>query len=114
MGFAVIGVIVSCAWQVASWELANANLQEDMRDMASQAGTRVGFVAPPSDQEIALLIMRKARDHGIELALAQVTVRRTNPGEHSTLYLAADYTVPVNLGPFSFRLHFRPATNMGT
>jgi hypothetical protein len=100
-------------WQIGSWELADMNLQEEMHDLASQAGIHVGFVPPPSsDEDVSRAIIRRAKEHGIELNPTQVTVRRTNPGEKtSTLYLAADYTVPVNLAFFSFNLHFTPSSD---
>jgi len=36
----------------------------------------------------------------------QVTVRRTGEGVSAVIYLAADYTEPVNLPGLSFNLHF--------
>ncbi|MGA2743145.1 MAG: hypothetical protein ABSE44_00495 [Candidatus Sulfotelmatobacter sp.] len=33
------------------------------------------------------------------------------PGEKSILYVAADYTVPVNLVFYSFNLHFTPSSD---
>jgi hypothetical protein len=111
LGIAVLVLMVLVGWQVGSWELANMNLQEEMQDLASQAGTHVGFVPPSSDEEVSHAIIRRAREHGIELKLTQVTVRRTNPGEKSTLYVAADYTVPVSLAFFSFKLHFTPSSD---
>jgi hypothetical protein len=111
-GIAVLVLMVLVGWQVGSWELSNMNLQEEMQDLASQAGTHVGFVPPSSDEEVSRAIIRRAKEHGIELNPTQVTVRRTNPGEKtSTLYLAADYTVPVNLAFFSFKLHFAPSSD---
>ncbi len=98
-------------WQIGAWELANINLQEDMRDLASQAGAHIGVVAPMSDEDLSRAIVRKAWDHGIELKPTEVTVRRTDTGETSRLYLAADYTVPVNLPLVSFTLHFMPSSD---
>jgi hypothetical protein len=105
---AVVILVGSPVWQIGAWEVANMNLQEEMRDMASQAGARVGAVAPSSDEDLSRSIILKAKDHDIELQPAQITVRRTISGETSTLYLAADYTVPVNLLFVSFSLHFTP------
>ena len=109
LALTVIVLIVMAAWQIGAWEIANINLQEDMRDMASQAGTRFGVVVPPSDEELMRAVIGKAKERGIDLAPNQVTVKRTNPGEHSTLYLAADYKVPVKLPFVSFSLHFKPS-----
>ena len=109
-GLAVFVLTVSAAWQVATWEIANTNLQDDLRDMGAQAGTHIGVVAPNSDEEMNRAVIRKAKEHGVELSPAQITVRRIGSGERTTFYLAADYTVPVNLGLFSFRLHFTPSS----
>jgi len=108
---AVLVLTIMAGWQIGAGEVANINLQEDMRDLASQAGAHIGVVAPMSDEDLSRAIVRKAGDHGIELKPTEVTVRRTNTGEISSLYLAADYTVPVNLMVVSFRLHFTPSSS---
>lgn len=107
---AIVIVAMVAGWQVGTAEIANLNLQEDLRDMASQAGTHVGVVAPSTDEETARTIVRKASEHGIELSPDQVTVRRATSGEMSTWYLAADYTAPVHLGVVTLRLHFTPSS----
>ena len=108
---AVLGLIVFAAWQVGAAVIANMSFQEDIRDLAAQAGTHVGFVIPRSDEQVTQVVIQKAAERGIELAPAQITVRRTQNGELSTWYLAADYTVPVSLGITSFRLHFTPSSD---
>jgi len=40
--------------------------------------------------------------------LDQVTLDRTGTGLQSTVYLEADYVVPVTLPGFDFTLHFTP------
>ena len=112
LGIALLALLISTAWQIAAWEIANANLQEEMRDMASQSGTRIGLLAPPSDDDLTAAVIRKAKEHGIDLAPPQVTVRRVNPGEKSMISLSADYTVPVNLIVYSFHLHFAPSSDL--
>ncbi|HTW58073.1 MAG TPA: hypothetical protein VMD99_08085 [Terriglobales bacterium] len=109
LSLAVLVLAITAGWQTGSWELANMNFQEDIHDMASQAGAHTGVVAPASDEDLVRAVMRKAEEHGIELKPDQVTVRRTGSGQESTLYLAADYTVQVNLLLFSFHLHFAPS-----
>jgi hypothetical protein len=107
---AVLAVAIMAGWQIAAAELAKVNFQEDLRDMASQAGTHIGVVAPSSEERVTQTIIRKAHDHGIELTPQQITVRRTQNGELSTWYLAADYAVPIKLGIFSFNMHFIPSS----
>jgi hypothetical protein len=43
-------------------ELANTNLQEDLRDMASQAGSHIGFIPPMSDEDASSAVVRKAKE----------------------------------------------------
>jgi len=111
VGLTILVLVMMAGWQIGACEIANMNLQEDIRDMASQAGAHVGVVVPRSDEDVGRDVIRKAKEHGIELQLDQVTVRRTNSGETSTLYVAADYTVPVKLVLFSFNLHFTPSSD---
>jgi hypothetical protein len=107
----VLILAVTMAWQIGSAEIANMNLREDMHDLASQAGTHVGFVTPSSDEEVSNSVIRRAKEHGIELQPSEVTVRRINPGEHSTLYIAADYKVATHVLALSFNLHFTPSSD---
>jgi len=111
VGLAVVALTGSAAWQVATWEIASTNLQDDLRDMGTQAGTHIGVVAPNSYEEMNRAVIRKAKEHGVELSPAQITVRRIGSGERTTFYLAADYIAPVNLGLFSFHLHFTPSSD---
>lgn len=108
---ALVLVVVAShvAWQIGVAELANVNFREDIRDLAAQAGTNIGLVQKKSDDEIVLSVIGRARNHGIELQPSQETVRRTDSGERTNLYLAADYT-SVNLLSVSFTLHFRPSS----
>jgi type III secretion system FlhB-like substrate exporter len=111
LGLAVLVLVITAGWQIGSAEVANMNLQEEIRDMASQAGTHLGIVVPKSDDDVRDEVVRKAKEHGIDLQSDQVTVRRINPGEKSILHVSADYTVPVNLLLFSFNLHFAPSSD---
>ena len=107
-GVAILLVIWSAGWQIGKWELANVELRDDMHDMASQLGARIGFSAPLSDEEFRNEVMRKAQKYGIQLSPEQVTVVRTGEGLDTRMYLAANYSVPVQLPGFSFHLHFTP------
>ena len=110
VGVVVLVLVVTAAWQVTSWELENINFQEELRDMGSQAGVHMGVVVPLSDEEMVGAAIHKAEEHGIELRPDQITVQRIGSGEKSTMYLQADYRVPVKLLFFSFSLHFTPSS----
>jgi hypothetical protein len=109
-GIAVLVVMVVMGWQIGSCELANIELEDDMQDLASQAGSRIGFVEPRSDEDLRRAVMRKAKEHDIELDPDQVRVQRTASGDISTVHLAADYVVLVKLPGWAFSLHFTPST----
>jgi hypothetical protein len=109
LGIAVFVVIVIVGWQIGSCELANMELQDDMQDLASQAGAHIGFVEPRSDEDLRRAVMRKAKEHDIDLDPEQVSVQRSGSAGTSTVYLAADYTAPVKLPGGFFTLHFKPS-----
>jgi len=107
-GAAILFLICSTGWQIGACELANVELREDMHDMASQLGPRIGHGNGLSDEGFRNEVIRKASKYDIHLAPEQVTVVRNGEGFQATMYLAADYTIPINLPGFSFRLHFNP------
>lgn len=95
-------------WQVGASELANVELRDDMKDMASQLGGRIGLTDGKSDNDFRNDILNKARKYDIQLSPQQVTVERRGEGIYATMYLAADYKAPIHLPGFSFQLHFNP------
>ena len=112
IGVAILVTAGTAAWRVSACEIANMNFQEDLRDMGSQAGMHVGVAAASSDDDMNSAVIRKAKEYGIELAPSQVRVERHIGYQNAiTFHLAADYTVPVKLGLFSFSLHFNPSSD---
>ena len=110
LGLAVLALAVAVGWQIASCEIANLELQTDMRDIAAQVGARIGLEAPNSDEDLRNAVIHKAREHDIQLEPGQVTVQRTTNGKTLTIYLAADYKARVNLLLYSITLHFTPSS----
>ena len=111
LGVAVLVLAVSTGWQISAAVVANMNFQEDLRDLGSQAGAHVGVVVPPgSDEDAARAVIRKAKEHGIDLEPAQVTVRRIGSGETTTYYFAANYAVSIHLPFVSFNVRFTPSS----
>lgn len=106
VGFlAIIGVIYA-GFQIVPPELTNYSFQDDLKQVAVAGGANPN----KSDEDIRNMVLNKAREHDIQLAPNQVTVQRiTTPGLLA-VYVAADYSVPVNLPGYSFNLHFTPSS----
>jgi hypothetical protein len=110
LGVAVLASAVIAGWQFGSCELANLELQSDLRDLAAEVGTRIGLDARSTDEQLRNAVIHKAEGHDIQLEPAQVTVIRSDSAADSTVYLAVDYTARVNLFVYSFNLHFTPSS----
>lgn len=109
-GLAILALAAVASWQIGSRELANLELQSDLRDLAAEVGTRIGLDARSTDEQLRNAVIRKAEGHDIQLEPGQVTVVRSDTGADSTVYLAVDYKVRVNLFVYSFNLHFTPSS----
>ena len=110
LGLVVLALAGVAGWRVASCELANLELRDDMRDLAAQIGSRIGLTPASSDEDFRSAVIRKAEEHEIQLEPGQVTVQRTGTAEAPTIYLAADYKVRVKLLGFAFAFHFTPSS----
>jgi hypothetical protein len=111
VGIAVLALAVSAAWQIASCELANRQLEEDMRDLASRNAERIGLSAPTTDDDLRNSVIHDAKELDIALDPNQVTVQHTVQGESSVVHLAADYTARVRLLGFSLNFRFTPSSD---
>ena len=97
---------IAALWPVAAAETANIELQEDLKDLAAQAGTRVGFQTPKSDAQFREAVMEAAARYGIALDEANVTVERNGQTESQTVHLAAQYARPIRVLGIPFSMHF--------
>lgn len=110
LGLVVLAVAIIAGWQIASCELANLELREDLRDLAAQTGAFIGLNSFSTDEDFRNAVIREAKKYGIQLEPEQVTVQRTGTAQVPIIYLAADYKVPVTLPGYSFTLHFHPSS----
>lgn len=104
-----LGVAVFAGFQMGSVYLANAELQEDLKDLSSLTGTRIGLVDPRSPDQIRDQVIAHAAGHGIHLAPEQVNVERDGEGKDGTIYLSTAYDAPVNLFGITWTMHFTAA-----
>ena len=106
VGFLAIIAAIYAGFEIIPPELTNYSFTDDLRTEAMMGGANSHI----TDQELVNDVIKKAAEHQIELKPENVTVQRiTTPGLMA-VYLAADYSVPVNLPGYSFTLHFTPSS----
>jgi hypothetical protein len=111
LGLAILALAVVAGWQIASSEVTNLELREDLRDIAAQGGPRIGFGEFSTDEDLRNAAIRAAKRYEIQLEPEQVTVRRTGTVRAPIIYLTADYKARVTLLPrWSFTIHFHPTS----
>jgi hypothetical protein len=111
LGLVVLALAVAVGWQVAASEIANLELQTDMRDIAAQVAAHIGLEAPSSDEDLRNAVIHKAAEHDIQLGPEQVTVQHTGAGKAAIVILSVDYKATIKLPGYSFTLHFAPSTS---
>ncbi len=111
VGIIVLGLSVSAGWQIASNELANRQLEEDLRDLASRNAEHIGLSAPTTDDDLRNSVIHYANELNIALDPNQVTVQHTGEGKSSAVHLTADYTTRVRLLGFWFNFRFTPSSD---
>jgi len=110
-GVALLALAVSAGWQIAANDLANRQLEENLRDLASRNAEHIGLSAPTTDDDLRNSVIHDAKELDIPLDPNQVTVQHTGEGKSSAVHLTADYTARVRLLGFSFTLHFAPSSD---
>jgi hypothetical protein len=111
VGILVLALAVSAGWQIAANDLANRQLEENLRDLASRNAEHIGLSAPTTDDDLRNSVIHDAKELDIPLDPDQVTVLHTGEGKSSAVHLTADYTARVRLPGFSFTLHFTPSSD---
>lgn len=87
----VFAFIASTVWQVASCEIANYELKDDLNDIASMGGARIGLSAQQSDDDLRATVIRKAARHDIVLEAEQIAVKRSGTVEAPVVVLEVRY-----------------------
>jgi hypothetical protein len=108
---AALLLVADIGRQVGAAEIKNAELQEDMRDVATQLGTRIGLSDFPSDEQFRDAVIHKAENYDIPLKAEQITVEHSGSGKDATVYLAADYDSAIQVANYSYVIHFEPNSN---
>jgi hypothetical protein len=110
LGLAAFYFLFNAAWQVGACELANIELKDDLQDISTQLGVRLGASDTLSDDDLREMVLRKAEKYSIALSPAHVIVMRDGYGKDANIYLEADYSVPIYLPRFTFSMYFNPSS----
>jgi hypothetical protein len=104
VGLLLIVFVGFSLFQVVPPLMANYNFQDDLRQVAMIDANAI----QKTDDDVRNDVMRKVKDHDLPIDPKQVTVQRINTPGIAAVYLAADYSVTVNLPGYSFDMHFTP------
>ena len=102
---AILFVVVAC-FEVAPPMMANYSFQDDLRNVALMDGGNF----QKTEDDVRNDVMRRVKEENLPIQPKQLTVQRINTPGMSALYIAADYSVPINLPFYSFEMHFTPDT----
>jgi len=105
-GFLAIVLVIYAGFQIIPPELTNYSFTDDLKNIAMVGGSN----PHQTDQDLVEQVMKKAREHDIPLTPEHVTVQRIGSPGAPAVYVAVDYSVPVNLPGYSFTLHFTPSS----
>jgi hypothetical protein len=104
VGFLAILLVVLGLFQVGPPIMANYGFQDDLKNIAMiDSGNQ-----QKTDDDVRNDVVRKAKEHDLPIDSKQVTVQRLNSPGIAAVYVAADYSVPINLPGYSFDMHFTP------
>jgi hypothetical protein len=106
VGFLAIILVVVACFEVAPPMMANYSFQDDLRNVALMDGANF----QKTDEDVRNDVMRKVKDQNLPITPKQITVQRINTPGLTAVYVAADYSVMVNLPGYSFEMHFNPSS----
>jgi len=106
LGFLAIAAVVVGIFQVAPPLMANYSFEDDLKNIAMVASGS----STKSDDEIRGDILRRAHEHNLPITDKQVTVQRISTPGVNAVYVAADYSVTINVPGYPFDMHFTPSS----
>jgi hypothetical protein len=108
LGLIGAGVVAAC--QAGSVYLANIELQSDLKDLSSLAGTRIGLVDPRSTDQIRDQVIEHAAQRGIALEPEQVNVERNGEGKDGSISISTAYDRNIRVFGHRWIIHFTAAS----
>jgi hypothetical protein len=104
VGLLAILLVFFACFQVGPPMMANYSFQDDLRTVALVDSGNM----QKTEDDIRTDVLKKAREHDLPISAKQITVQRINSPGVSAVWVAADYSVPINLPGYSFDMHFNP------
>ncbi len=104
VGFLAILLVVVAGFQIVPPMMANYSFTDDLRNVSLMDSGNF----QKTEEDVRNDVMRRVKDQNLPIEPKQVTVQRINTPGLSALYIAADYSVTVNLPFYSFDMHFTP------
>lgn len=86
--------------------MSNYSFQDDLRMVAMVDGPNF----QKTDDDVRNDVLRKAKDRDLPIQANQVTVQRINTPGIAAVWVAANYSVTINLPGYSFDMHFSPTS----
>ena len=105
-GFLVMVAAVVAAFQIAPPIMTNYSFQDDLQNVAMVDGANT----QKTDEDVRTDVLRRAKEHELQLDPKQVTVKDISTPGIKSVYIAVDYYVTVNLPGYSFDMHFSPSS----
>ena len=106
IGLALFALIASMVWQAAVCEIANYELKDELKDVASMGGSRIGLARPGSDEDLREAVIRRAADHDIELEPEQIEIERSGTKEAPVVFLTAKYQARIWMPGLALVVHY--------
>jgi hypothetical protein len=100
------GAVLIGLFEIVPPMATNYSFQDDLKTVAMMDGGNL----QKTDDDIRLEVLNKAKDHQLPIEPRQITVQRIGTPGMPAVYVAADYTVTINLPGYSFDLHFSPSS----
>lgn len=110
-GLCAFAFVLSTVWHIASSELNNYLLKDDLKDVAAMSGARIGMAAPQSDADLRVAVIHRAAQHNMRLSPNQILVRRSGTDEHPAIFLAVKYQARVWMPGFALVFHYKATSN---
>lgn len=105
-GFLVVAAVVVGLFQIVPPMMNNYSFQDDLKTVAMMDGANFR----KTDEDVRNDALGKAKERDLPIEPKQIIVQRINTPGIAAVYVAADYTVTVNLPGYSFDMHFTPSS----